>query len=131
MMIRQMLLTTCRYQRRVWALAWFALTLGGGTSVAAQGSLRGTPSRVQIEIPIGRSTRESWRWNVPSTPDGEAEYVWSARLDGDTTHTIGFMLFKFPSAAPREGSFAELLCAGPRESPCTCCHPIRRTPTEG
>ena len=99
-------------QRCACALVSLALSLGGGASVAAQGAVRVTPERVQVEIPIGRSTHESWRWNEAATPDGRAEYVWSARLGGDSTHVIGFMLFKLPGATPQEGTFAELLRAG-------------------
>ena len=99
-------------QRCACALVSLALSLGGGASVAAQGAVRVTPERVQVEIPIGRSTHESWRWNEAATPDGRAEYVWTARLGGDSTHVIGFMLFKLPGATPQEGTFAELLRAG-------------------
>ena len=101
-----------RCQRYWCTLVTLALSLGGGAIVRAQGAVRVTRALVQVEIPIGRSTRALWRWNDEATPDGRAEYVWSVQLDGDSTHSIGFMLFKFRGAAPREGTFEELLRAG-------------------
>ena len=90
----------------------FALVWGTGALAGAQGSALVTPTLVRIEIPLGRSTSEPWRWNDAATATGRAEYVWSAVLDGDTTHAIGFMLFKRPGASPAQGHFAELLRAG-------------------
>lgn len=94
------------------ALLVTALSAAGGADASAQGVVRVTPALVHVEIPVGRGTRESWRWYGSATPDGRAEYVWSIQLDGDSTHAFGFKLFKFPGSTERAGTFAELLRAG-------------------
>jgi len=40
------------------------------------------------------------------------EYTWAAKITGDTSYSLGFMLFKFRESAPRVGTLAELLRAG-------------------
>lgn len=100
-----------RYRYAASAVA-FALVLCRAEPVRAQESLSVTRSLVRLVISVGRSTRENWRWNSAETPDGHAEYVWSAQLDGDSTYTFGFMLFKIPGTTPQQGDFAALLRAG-------------------
>ena len=98
--------------RLVVGLCAMAASIAGAPSIAAQGVMHVTPSEVRVEIPLGRGAREQWRWNEPGTPDGQAEYMWSARPEGDSTYAIGFTLFKFPGASFAEGTFTELLRAG-------------------
>ncbi|MEX2177490.1 MAG: hypothetical protein WD801_02190 [Gemmatimonadaceae bacterium] len=89
-----------------------ALLTGSSSHALAQGAVLVTPTLVRVEIPIGRSISAPWRWYETSTADGHAEYAWSAVVEGDTSHSIGFMLFKRPGATPMQGDFDDLVRAG-------------------
>ena len=93
-------------------VACLILVSGAGPTLLAQGSVRVWADRARFEIPVGRNVQDSWRWNDLATLDGRAEYMWSAQLDGDSSHVVGFMLFKQPGATPQHGAFADLLRAG-------------------
>jgi hypothetical protein len=96
----------------VSALAALVIGAAVTTHAHAQDSALVTPTLVHFEIPLGRDAAGLWHWNDPATPDRTAEYRFHVMVEGDTSLSIGFMLFKFPGAPPREGTCAELLRGG-------------------
>jgi len=101
-----------RHCRRALAVLAVSLSLAIPVRVHAQGAVLVTPTLVRIEIPVGRSTGDLWRWDDRETWDRRADYRWFAVLGGDTAYAIGFTHFKREGAEPRQGTFGELLRAG-------------------
>ena len=98
---------------RVWpSRVALLLILGLPVRADAQGTVVVRPALARVSIPIGKGPTEHWRWHNDSTPVNRLEYTWSASIEGDTTYSFGFQLFKSPDAVPKLGTFAELLRAG-------------------
>jgi hypothetical protein len=65
----------------------------------------------RFAFPIPR--RSVWTWAQPATPVDQAEYDWTVQVhNGGRDLTFGFLYFKAPGAAPRQGSLDDLLQAG-------------------
>jgi hypothetical protein len=87
-----------------------ALLFGLAGSASAQPRAVVSTDEARFSIPIGRSVTDNWTWFRAATPTNWGEYSWHVRIG--RRYSVGFSLFKFPGASPKEGSLDELLRAG-------------------
>ena len=72
---------------------------------------RVTPAGARFVFPLAKRT--TWDWNLPTTQDNRAEYMWAVQLDnGGRAYEFGFYRFKFAGAKPARGSLGDLLFTG-------------------